>query len=278
MKKILIIVLLVVLSFYSLFSTAVIVGVAKAKKGEDNRSDMSQIYSEEVYLKLESDYNKLKSDYDELKKEYLLLIDGDENKNTTKPADDEKPVVSPGKFDADEVLSLLNITEYSCKNSWWPYYFLVIENTSNYNLEVSADVRFYNEANQLIGAKSAEQEAFEKNTKTLLYFSCDEDFANVEYILSVDEEKNYECVVSELSYETTSAKDKEIVSVTNNGNEAADFVKLYALFFDGDRVVDFQQTYFVDDGFGLEAGKTITKEIHCFEEYDSVQFFLTGRR
>ena len=106
----------------------------------------------------------------------------------------------------------------------------------------------------------------------------DEKFARMEYELSVKEEKYYDCVISDLSYESVSAKDKEIVSVTNNGSEAAEFVEVYALFFKEGKIVDFDSTYFVDDDYELKPGKTITEELHCYEDYDSVEFFLTGRR
>ena len=50
------------------------------------------------------------------------------------------------------------------------------------------------------------------------------------------------------------------------------------LFFSGDKVVGFDSTYFVDDDSELKPGKTITKELHCYEEYDSVKIYFTGRR
>ncbi len=188
----------------------------------------------------------------------------------------ETPVVPAGKFNAEEVLSSLNVTEYSYPGYYYGY--LVIENNSNFNIEVFADVKFYNKDNQLIGAKSSSQEAFEKGSKIVLYFSCDEEYTRMEYELSVAEETYYDCVVSNLSYETVSAKEKEIVSVTNNGSKAAKFVKGYILFFKGDRVIGLAQAYFTDNDSEIKPGKTITREIDCYEDYDSVQFFLTGRR
>lgn len=195
-----------------------------------------------------------------------------------KPEESQTPVIPTGKFNAEEVLSSLNITEHSYSSSYWHYGFLVIENTSNFNIKITADVKFYNKDNQLIGAESSSQEAFEKGSKIVLYFMPDEKFARMEYELSVKEEKYYDCVISDLSYESVSAKEKEIVSVTNNGSEPAEFVEGYALFFKGDQVVDFDSTYFTDDDSELKPGKTITKELRCYEDYDSVQFFLTGRR
>ena len=271
MKKVLKIALIVVLALYSLFSTFLLIGAANAQTELENELAALQGDPQKAYL-------ELKANYDELKEQYELLLSGSGDTDNQKPSNDEKPVVPAGKFNAADVLALLKVTEYSYSSDFWHYSFLVIENTSDFNIEVSADVKFYNDANELIGAKSAEQEAFEKGTKIVLYFMPDEKFSRMEYELSVSEEDYYECVVSDLSYETVSAKNKEIVSVTNNGNEAAEFVEGYALFFKGDKVVGFDSTYFVDDDSELKSGKTITKEIDCYEDYDSVQFFFTGRR
>ena len=271
MKKALKIVLVIVLSLYSVLSTAMLIGSANTQAKLENELETLQNNPQEAYL-------ELKSEYDELKEQYNLLLSGSKNTDVSKPVVDNKTAAPAAKFNADEVLPLLKVTEYSYDTGFWHYAFLVIENTSNFNIKVTANVKFYNEANELIGAQSADQDAFEKGTKIVLYFMPDEVYTRMEYELSVREEDFYDCVVSNLSFESVSAKNKEIVSVTNNGSEEADFVEGYALFFKEDKVVGFDSTYFIDDDDELKAGKTITKEINCYDEYDSVQFFFTGRR
>jgi len=182
-----------------------------------------------------------------------------------------------GDFDEEEVLAQLEVTEYLYDGDWYDYTFLVVKNNSEFNLDISVSVKFYNDAGELIGAESRDQEAFENGTETVLVFSPDEEYATLEYEISASEEDWYECVVSNLAYESTPAKDKEIVSVTNNGDEPADFVECYALFFRGEKVVGFDSDYFTDDDSELKPGKTITAELDCYEDYDSVLFFFTGR-
>ena len=132
--------------------------------------------------------------------------------------------------------------------------------------------------NVFYNGTDAEEYAFEKGTKTMVYFSLDEKFVRTEYEIIVSEEDYFECVVSDLSYETVTAKHKEIVSVTNNGSEPAEFVQVYVLFFKGEKVVEIDHAYYTDDDFELKPGKTMTKELECYEDYDSVQIFLMGRR
>ena len=135
----------------------------------------------------------------------------------------------------------------------------------------------YDAAGNLIGAKNNEVYAFEAGTETLLAFYADEELASMTYELTIEQENSYNCVISSLTYESVSAKDKEIVSVTNNGKKAADYVEGHMLFFRDGKIVGFTTTYFVDNDDELKAGKTITQEMECYEEYDSFMLFFTGR-
>lgn len=185
---------------------------------------------------------------------------------------------SKEEFDSESVLKQLKITEYHFKNDYWNFACLEIKNDSPYNLNISANVNFYDEDKNLIGAKDDEQGAVESGYSTILYFMPDEDYSDMEYELNVSEEEYFECVQSNLSYKATEAEDKVIVSVTNNGDKAAEFVKAYVLFFKGDSPVGFSSNYVMDDDDELKPGKTISQEMDCYEEFDSYKVFLSGRR
>ncbi len=229
-----------------------------------------------------SKYAALEGEYLALQEEYNTLLASVGDAADVQSAEGVTPTEeyndSDRAFNEEDVLGLLEITEYSCSNDWWHYYFLVIKNQSEYTVEISAEVSFYNESDELVGAKSNSEEAVGSGMEILLVFMPDEAYTRVEYDISVDEDEYYECVVQDLTYESTSAQDKEIVSVTNNGTEPADFVEVYALFFNGEQVVDYTSHYFTDDDSELKPGKTITKEMDCYEEYTSVCFFFSGRR
>ena len=186
--------------------------------------------------------------------------------------------VPSGSFDEDEVLSKLDVSEYSFSNDFWNYSLLTIKNNSEYTLEISAATKYYDAEGNLVGAKDSSESAVGSGEEILLYFMPDEKYAKMEYELSVSEDEWCESAVSDLRYESVSAKNKEIVSVTNNGNRAAEFVEVYAVFFNGDTPVGLESWYFTDDDSELKPGKTITKEMECYEDYTSVRYFLTGRR
>lgn len=232
----------------------------------------------------QEEYDTLKKEYDSLKAEYDALkaqldnneqIPGGGSGKAPDSSSDDKPT---GKFDEDAVISQLDVQELSYSNDFWNYTFLLVTNNSEYDISFSVNVNFYDEAGTLVGAKYGSEEAVESGYTVLLYFMPDEKYATIDYEFSVDEEDFYDCVLSDLSYEGTVAKDKVILSVTNNGEEPAEFVEANVLFFNGDKLVGFSNNYFVDDDSELKPGKTINKEMECYDTFDSYQVYLAGRR
>ncbi len=182
-------------------------------------------------------------------------------------------------FNEDLVLEQLEIVQYEYTNMIkTPWVFLSIKNNSEYDLNISVDLRTFDENNSIIGAKNEEESAFESGTEIAIGFALDESYSSMEYDIAVAEEDYFECAVSDLSYETNSAEEKEIVSVTNNGENAIEAVECTILFFNGSVLVDHDTAYFIDDDFELKSGKTIIKELDCSEPYDSIKVFFTGRR
>lgn len=184
----------------------------------------------------------------------------------------------PNAFDGDKAASQIEVKTYKQISDWWNYAFVEITNNSEYDLSLEVDLKYYDAANELVGADSRSLEAVQSGTTVLLYTMPDEDFATIEYEISVSEEIFYDCVVKDLSYEVTSAKQKEIVTITNNGDYPAEFVECSMLFFMGEEVVGFAQNYFTDDDFELKPGKSKTCEMECYESYDSYKIYITGRR
>lgn len=206
------------------------------------------------------------------------IVSASETENSIDGATESDDYHPEGVFVESEVLEQLKVTEYTYNGSWSYYHFIEVENGSEFDLEISISVKFYNDAGELVGAKSDSEDAIEHGHKMLFYFIPDEAYATTEYEITVAEEEFYDCVLSDLSYESVPAQEKEIVSVTNNGTEAAEFVECYMLFFMNGNVVGFETQYFTDDDFELKPGKTITEEMDCYEPYDSYLIYFTGRR
>lgn len=220
----------------------------------------------ENYETAQATYNSLKTAYDELKELYENNIGG-----VVPPVDEPT-----GDFNETEVVSQLTITRYDYHN-YDDVVFLIIENNSKFRLSIDIEVKLYDSNGQMNGYKTLEARPVDKGTKAIVSFSYDEPFANMEYTISAEEEDYYTCGTANLSYTSIPAKDKEIITVTNNGTVAIEFVQVYVLFFKDDEVVYCAWTYFVDDDSELKPGESVTKEIDCDKEYDSILVFFKGR-
>ncbi len=181
-------------------------------------------------------------------------------------------------FDEQAVLDALEVNQYSCIGEWNNYHIVTVKNTSEHTLNVSGAVKFYDADGNLIGAGNTSMEAVGPGVETLLEFYPDDPFETAETEISVSLDEYYESVVEDLLYESVPANEKEIISVTNNGEFPAEFVQCYVLFFNGDSMVDFEQNYMVDNDSELKPGKTVTKEFSCYVPYDSIKVFFAGRR
>ncbi len=203
-------------------------------------------------------------------------IDIPQNSNQSQSSKTDSKTL--GNFDEEAVLSQLQVQELSHNSRFANKAFLIITNNSDFDLSIDVDALFYDENGSRIAAKSASLDAVESTQPVVVTFSLDEEYATMDYELSVEPEDFYECVYSDLSYEASEAKNKIVLSVTNNGSEAAEFVQAEVLFFMGNEVVSSNFSYFTDDDFELKPGETIHEEINCYEDFDSYQVFLSGRR
>lgn len=230
--------------------------------------------SQAEYDKLKAEYDAVVAERDGLKAQAGLPMDG-----STVTDDSSSEIVAAGEFDEASVVKQLKVTEYnfvnSIKTAWT---VLVVENSSKFNLDVGVEVMFKDAAGNLIGAKNDSQEAVQGGFETVFTFMNDEKPASMEYVLTAKQEEYYGCVQSDLAYKVSNAKDKAIISVTNNGKETAEFVEYNALFFQQGKLVYCSSGYAMDDDSELKPGKTINDEARCYEPFDEVKVVLTGRR
>ncbi len=205
-------------------------------------------------------------------------VESEDKSSDEDDSSNDKEVFNDKSFDEESVTKQLAVKKYSYNSRYSNYGFLEIVNNSEFDLEISANVKFYDDSGNLVGAESDSAYAFQKGTTILMDFSADEEFASFEYEIFAEEDDFYECIAKDLSFESVAAKDKEIVTVTNNNVSPAKWVVGAMLFFNGDQIVDYEYTYFSDNDSELKAGKSITEEIHCYEKYDSYKFYLAGHK
>jgi predicted small secreted protein len=125
----------------------------------------------------------------------------------------------PGSnFDAEKIAEDLIVYQYSYISlTGRAWVFHVIENTSEHTLEISGSLKTYDAAGNILGAKSSSEHAVGSGQRTVLTYLLDEAFDDSKYEITVSEDTLYASVIQDLAYECSAAKNKEIVTITNNG-------------------------------------------------------------
>lgn len=183
---------------------------------------------------------------------------------------------SAGAFDEDTVISQLETTTYSCKSSSYMYGAIVVKNNSEFVIDLEVTAVLYDSDKNIVGTQSDTIYAMEPGVASAMTFMNDGDYDSIECEFSVGDEGYYLPVVSSLSMEVSPAKEKAVISVTNNGDKPAQFVKFIAIFFKGDTPVSIEWGYCVDDDSEIKPGKTQRAEARSFEKFDSVKVYLSG--
>ncbi len=173
------------------------------------------------------------------------------------------------------------VEEYSYENSLGnTLYFLAITNNSEQAVSVWANGIAKDANGNATGADELDITILGPGEQSIGYFYFDSvsEVASVEYEVTYSKETYYDPVLSDLEIEQSVSNRKVVVSVTNNGEYAAEFVQAYALFFDSNgKVVGYDYTYISDDDYEIKPGKTVVDELNNYSEFDSVKLFFTGR-
>lgn len=160
------------------------------------------------------------------------------------------------------------------------HYFLIIKNNSSETISVSVNATAKDAEGNLIGTTTQSEEAIPSGYEVCIgcYFSDAKNAASFEYTLDAKKDKYYEAVIQDLTYEESRTDKKVIISCTNNGKDAAEFVKATALFFLNGELIRSDSTYMTDDDSEIKPGATIIKEMNSFGEYDDAKIYFSGRK
>lgn len=208
--------------------------------------------------------------------DYTIQKTESESKEESKPQSSAASTTPSGSGDVE----ILAEYTYSDGIGWYTYHFMVIKNNTDKTVDVSTSSLAYGKDGSLVGADDADFDALGSGCVSVIYeaFEVDVEIDHYETELSFSKSKYYESVIQDLSYEQNNIDKGAVFKVTNNGDKAARFVEGYALFFLNGELVSFDSTYFTDDDLELKPMKSISKQITSYDNYDTIEFYLTGRR
>ena len=109
-------------------------------------------------------------------------------------------------------------------------------------------------------------------------FETDAKISYYETSMTCEKSRYYQSVIQDLDYAQNDINGGAVFQVTNNGAYAAEFVEGYVLFFENGNLVDYSSAYFTDNEYEIKPGATISEQIITYENFDTMKFYLTGRR
>ena len=173
------------------------------------------------------------------------------------------------------------LAEYTLSNNYSLYvrHFYIIKNNSNKTLKISTSSIAYSENGDMLALADSSLDALGPGCISVFYEAFKTD-ADIDYYETTwkTATSSFKSVIQDLSFVQNDISDGAIFQVTNNGSYAADFVEGCALFFLNGELVDYSTTYFTDDDYELKPGDTISKQITSYKDYDTIEFYLGGRR
>lgn len=159
-------------------------------------------------------------------------------------------------------------------------YFLVITNNSNANVSVSGNGTAKDVSGNAIGADDMDINVLGAGETSIgyFYFNGVTGIDKVDYQLKYSDKLYYLPVVGNLEVEQTTNDKNVILTVTNNGDKPAEFVEATAIFLDeNDKVINYNDTYIVDNDNEIKVGDTLSGQLDCYKGYDHVEVYFTGR-
>lgn len=174
------------------------------------------------------------------------------------------------------------LAEYTLPDSigWYTRHFIIVKNNSSQSVDISTSSLAYSADGTMVSAANASFDALGTGCTSIMYeaFETDVEIDHYETTMNVVQSDYYESVIQDLSYTENDIEGGAIFQVTNNGEEPAEFVEGYVLFFLGDELVGYDSTYFTDDDSEIKPGETISNQINSYDDFDRLEFYLTGRR
>lgn len=203
----------------------------------------------------------------------------DEQVTTTGMTQGTSKVNAVVEEDLSELVTV--VEEYSYENIIGSTnYVLIVKNNSGKSVDVNINATAMDAEGKLIGAADSFESALSGGEEACLInlFSGVKGVASFSYTLSVEENRYYEGAIQDLAFEQSITDKKVIVSCTNNGKEAVEFVRAYGLFFKEGKLVDSDTSYIIDSDSELKPGVTLSKELSSSNEFDEVKVYYSGQR
>lgn len=172
-----------------------------------------------------------------------------------------------------------NEWNYSDSLGWYHYYFCTVENTSDADWDIEANVTFFDAAGGIIGVGKQSEVAVAPGYEIFLSFSNEDAFDHVAVEIKTTPSSWYRSGQQDLEVSVSDLGGKAIISATNVGDETVDFPEYNLLFLDAaGNVVEWDHGYLTDGDSEIKPGATEMRDTTTRAEYETIVAYAHGRR
>jgi len=177
---------------------------------------------------------------------------------------------------------LEKVKDYSIKKyerSKYTYHIVVVKNNNDVQVEVNSNTKVYDADGNMIGADSGCIDVLGPGCTSVLVESIEDinNAAKFETTLTATEASYYNEINTFVKLELNATTKKVFVTLTNNGEKSAKFVKAYVIFLDSNgNAVDYEDTYITGADNEIKPGESITEEIKTDKEFASAEVYIDG--
>lgn len=178
-----------------------------------------------------------------------------------------------------DIAVLAEYTEYP-EYSWaYTYRFLIVQNNLSETVDITTSSIAYSANGTILASDNGSVNAVGPGCISIIVEAFRADDTIAYYTTDISYSASYsESVLQDLTYVVNQTGNGAVVQVTNHGTDVADFVEGYMLFFKNGAIVDHDEHYFVDNDNEIKPGYTLTEQFSTYDDFDSVQLYLTGKR
>lgn len=164
-------------------------------------------------------------------------------------------------FDVEKIKSQLEITELGMyvqpfSNTTCYGYAAEVKNNSDQDIVLSCQVNFYGSDGSPAGTEDSMYSYVNAGGTTLLYADGRMDEPEKAEMEIFVKEPNHAVLSNQMTTQSTLRSDQVIVEMTNNSDQNARFACAHVAFYQGDKLIDCEDAYCINDDNILEAGNT----------------------
>ena len=174
----------------------------------------------------------------------------------------------------------ISTTEYMYKSYGYYYHFIFVTNNSNETISVTTKTNALDSSGNVIGVDGRTEHAIGAGCTTVIkeYFTGIAGVTSFDTSYDISVDKYYSSVIQNIDYTISNLGNRFIMTVTNNGSTEADFLEAHVFLFKNGEIVDFEEQYFTNSSYSINAGETITEQLDFYvDSYDYYEVYFTGR-